>query len=133
MSICKQEVAYYLACLRDGMAEIGFFGLIEAGPDAVSLMIAAFDEPENRAVRANIVRCVWEYRLPEALGFLAAALHDPEPQVWKEALDGIVALGGSEAARTLEAARTRVSAAQAEWIEEALEQLREQTKNTDHA
>jgi hypothetical protein len=128
----SEEVAYYLACLRDGPAEDAFFGLIEAGPDAVPLLIAAFAEPENRAVRANLVRCVWEHRRPEALGFLAGALHDPEPAVWKEALDGIVALGGGEAARTLEVAHARLAADQprsgitAEWIDEALEQLREQ-------
>jgi hypothetical protein len=60
----EEEVAYYLACLRDGLEEVAFFGLIEAGPDAVPLMIAAFDEPENQAVRADLVRCVWEYRRP---------------------------------------------------------------------
>jgi len=128
----EEEVAYYLACLRDGLAEVAFFGLIEAGPDAVRLMIAAFDEPENCAVRADIVRCLWQCRRPEALGFLTGALHDAEPAVWKEALDGIVALGGGEAIRILEAAHARLPADRpqsgitAEWIDEALEQLREQ-------
>jgi hypothetical protein len=127
-----EEVAYYLACLHDGLVEDAFFGLIEAGPGAVPLLIAAFAKPENRAVRANLVRCVWEYRRPEALGFLAGALHDPEPAVWKTALDGIVALGGSEAVRTLKAAHARLPTGQprsgitAEWIDEALDQLREQ-------
>jgi hypothetical protein len=127
-----EEVAYYLTRLRDGQGEDAFFGLIEAGPGAVPLLIAAFAKPENRAVRADLVRCVWEYRERKALVFLAEVLHDPEPTVWKAALDGIVSLGGREAIRTLEAAHARLSAADArsgitaEWIDEAVEQLREQ-------
>src|SRR4051794_31395183 len=132
MSNLDEDVAYYLARLRDGHAEDAFFGLIEAGPDAVPLLIAAVAKPENGEVRADLVRCVWEHRRSEAMGFLAGALHDPEPAVWKTALDGIVAFGSGEAVRTLEAARARLSADQArsgitaEWIDEALEQLREQ-------
>jgi len=132
MSSLDEEVTYYLARLRDGVGEDAFFGLIEAGPGAVPMLIAAFAIPENRAVRADLVRCVWEYRQPEALGFLAGALYDPEPAVWKTALDGIVTLGGSEAVRTLEAAHASLPADQprngitAEWINEALDQLREQ-------
>jgi hypothetical protein len=126
----NEYAAYYLEQLRQGHAEDAFFGLIEGPPDVVPALIDAFAKEENRGVRADIVRCIWQHRRPEAIGFLAEVLHDPEPAVWQEALDGLVALGGSKGIQALQAARSRVApgrpghAITAEWLDEALEQLR---------
>jgi hypothetical protein len=124
-----QYVAYYLEHLRRGRAEDAFFGLIDADPAVLPVLMDAFAREENRGICADIVRCIWQHRRPEALGFLADLLHDPDPAVWQEALDGLVALGGDEAVGSLQAARTRILAKRVgqsvavQWIDEALEQL----------
>ena len=131
MSSAEDYVAYHLDRLRRGHAE-AFFGLIEADPTVLPVLIEAFAKEEDRGIRAEIVRCVWQYRRPEAVGFLGEALHDSEPAVWQEALDGLVALGGERAIQALQAARARIPVGRAgraiteEWVEEALEQVREQ-------
>lgn len=130
MNSAKDYVANYLQQLREGQYESAFFNLIEGRREVVPLLIEAFDKGENRDFRAQLVQCIWQIRLPETIGFLAGVLHDLEPAVWKEALDGLVALRGSEAVKALEKARIVISARPGpgvtlEWIDEALQQLRE--------
>jgi hypothetical protein len=48
------------------------------------------------------------FLIPETLAFLAEALGDSSPDVWKNALDGIVTLGGAEAAVVLSAAKSEL-------------------------
>ena len=123
--------AYYLARLRDEDAEDAFFGLIEAGPAVLPALIDAYGRDENRDIRGRIVECVWQLRGPEAIGFLADRLLDPDPGVWQQALNGLVALGGPGALRALQTVRSGLPAGQprsgitAEWIDEAVEQIRE--------
>jgi hypothetical protein len=130
MSSASECASYYLELLRQGRAEDAFYGLIEAEPAVVPVLIAAFARDENRGIRAQIVQCIWQHRRPETIGFLAHLLDDPEPAVWKEALDGLAAIGGSETIRTLQEARSRIAVSRAgqaitvEWIDEALEQVR---------
>jgi hypothetical protein len=60
-------------------------------------------------------------------GFLSDLLHDPRKVVWQEALNGLVAIGGREAEQALGEAKMKLSASAstvAEWIDEALEQVR---------
>jgi hypothetical protein len=129
MSSAHKYLDHYLNQLRQGKFEEGFFGLIEAEEDAIPLLIEAFGEEKNREIRAQIVHCVWQHRRPMVVAFLGALLLDPEEAVWREALDGLVAIGGPEAVRVLEEAKVRVPARQAgrsitiDWIDEALVQL----------
>ena len=76
-----------------------------------------------------LIHCLWQYRDRAAAPTLGSALWDADDQVWKEALDGLVTLGGVEAERVLLDTRdarvgdeTRVKG---EWLEEAIEQLGE--------
>lgn len=123
----NEYVAHHLKRMRQGQEQDAFFALIEGDPAAVPLLIEAFARDENRGIRARIVECVWQRRLPETVGFLAEALKDAEPAVWKQALDGLVTIGGSEVIRALEAARTELPAGRREWVDEALEQLGRRT------
>ncbi len=80
--------------------------------------------------RQAILHTLCELRDPRAFPTLADALRDPNERVWKEALDGLVTLAGPRARRILEDARAslpgdRKSATKREWIEEAIEQVRE--------
>jgi HEAT repeat protein len=131
MSGADEYAAYYRERLRQGHTEEAFFGLIDADPAVLPVLIEAFAKEQDRGVRAAIVRCIWQHRRPETVSFLADVLHDPEPAVWQEALDGLVALGGDRAIQALQAARARIPAGRAgraitrEWVDEALEQVRE--------
>ncbi len=69
-----------------------------------------------------MVELAWQIRSPLALPFLAEALADDEPGVWKEALDGLVALGGEPARQILRVAMTSAEREKATWIEEAIQQ-----------
>lgn len=128
----NEYAAYYLERLRQGDFDGAFFGLIEADVAVLPVLINAFAKDENRAIRAPIVECIWQFRRPEAIPLLAEVLHDPDPGVWQQALDGLVAIGGCEAIQALQAARTRLRACRikraitVEWIDEALEQLQDE-------
>ena len=49
---------------------------------------------------------------------------DAEARVWKEALDGLVAIGGSDALDAIRQARDRAKGKKAEWLDEAIGQIR---------
>jgi HEAT repeat protein len=120
----SEQVAYYIGRLRGPDGEDAYHSLIEADDAVVPLLIEAFGVQKDMNVRAELVEIVWQHRLPETVGFLARALDDPAPEVWKSALDGLVALGGPSAVQALERARERAQPGdKADWIEEALEQI----------
>lgn len=131
MTTATEYAAFYLELMLNGHADDAFFSLIEADPAVLPVLIEAFAKDENHPIRAQIVQCIWHHRRQETISFLAEVLNDPEPCVWKEALDGLVAIGSAEASQAVQAARTRIPAERArrgitiEWIDEALEQLRE--------
>src|SRR5262245_40284300 len=105
MFSAEETVAYYLERLRQGDDEEAFFGLIESHSRVVPVLIEAFATEKDRVVRAQIIQYIWQHRRPDTVPFLAHVLHDPEPAVWKEALDGLVAIGGDGALQALQAAR----------------------------
>jgi hypothetical protein len=124
----REAIHYYMDQLREGESERAFFGLLELGPGAMPVLIAAASEPQNRDIRANLVEIIWQYRRPEAIGFLGTALDDTESAVSKQALDGLVALGGSAAAEQVREALGRsgfglVRGVSKEWLSEALDQI----------
>lgn len=62
--------------------------------------------------------------------FLAGAILDPVPEVWKQALDGLVAIGGTRSIHALHQAKVRhpslatiQGTITVDWIDEALEQI----------
>ena len=119
-----------VAVLRKGPGKVDeYFELIEADHAVVPLLIAAFRAETNRSTRALLVDAIWEHRIPAVLEFLGETLADPDPPIWKNALDGFVALGTAAALDGLRAARARVAAApgpdaeRLQWIDEAVEQI----------
>jgi len=106
-----------------------FFGLLHLGTAAIPLLIDEAEMPENRPILPSLVEVIWQTRSSQAIPFLSKALRDPEPEVWKSALDGLVTIGGPDAVRALriaiddierEPSRNEVSK---EWLCEALEQI----------
>jgi hypothetical protein len=124
-----EALRYYLHQMRDGAAEHAFFGLLELGQEALPLLIAEAGSPNYRDLRANLVEVIWQYRQPEAVAFLGAALNDPDPAVWMQALDGLVVLGGPDAVAQVREALARIDrrgssgGPSEEWLREALDQI----------
>src|SRR5690349_21810228 len=97
MPVNSEALSHYLELLRAGDSENAFFGLLELGEEAVPLLIAEAVKPANHAIRAKLVEVIWQSRSPNAIHFLGESLGDPDPAVWKQALDGLVAIRGPEA------------------------------------
>jgi hypothetical protein len=104
-----------------------FFSLINLGPSAVPHLIAAYRAETNLAAAEALVEVIWQYRLPETLSFLAEVLEEDQSDLWKQALDGIVALGGEAAIAVLRIERNRLSEgrdrSRLAWIEQAIDQV----------
>jgi HEAT repeats len=131
MNNASEYAAYYLDLMRQGYAEAAFFGLIEAEQTVIPVLMEALVREENFGTHAQIVQCIWQHRRSEDISFLVGLLDDPDSTVWQEALDGLVAIGGSEAISGLYQVRMRLPAERSgkaisvDWIDEALEQIQE--------
>jgi hypothetical protein len=89
-------------------------------------MRMAYSRENDIVVRAMIVEAIWQHRQQSVISFLADALRDPAPMVWKQALDGLVALASPEVMTVLRSAANReIEAERRAWIEEAIEQTTE--------
>jgi hypothetical protein len=69
-----------------------------------------WDILNDTAIRAELVEIVWQHRVSQAMvmDFLAEALNDKQPEIWKNALDSLVVLGGDSAMQILESYRQKV-------------------------
>ena len=76
---------------REGDCDGAFFGLKDIAPKVLPDLMAFYRCEQEAGVRAFIVRVVWETRDQSVIPFLGEALRDRAPEVWKEALDGLVA------------------------------------------
>jgi len=102
--------------------------MLDFGVAALPYFMAAFEREVASDRRACLVRVISHFRSPTALPMLATALCDKAREVWTDALDGIVALGGPPALDILKKAREAPALDQTEtekleWIEEAIAQL----------
>ncbi len=129
----EDDLAYYLARLHDqGVnAEGAYFALVEVDDSRLPELIEAFHAETSLDVKAILVEIIWEHRLHESLPFLFDTFKNPYPEIWKNALDGIVALRASEGRGYLESERQRIldepqrDSTRLEWIDEALRQMQE--------
>lgn len=122
-------VSGYMRCFREGDRDTAFFGLLEKGIVAIPELTATFHNETEPSVREFIVEVIGQYRDPSALPFLSTALRDSDPNVWKQALDGLVTIGCLDAIECLRSVRdmpranSREAAVFQEWIDEAIEQI----------
>lgn len=107
------------------MDEDSFFALLEAGDDILPKLEAKFQKESSQERRKLLVRIIWEHRNYTSLIFLAQALSDPAAIVWQEALNGIVTIGGEDAEEQLRIVLRTSTANKANWIIEALEQMKD--------
>ena len=117
----REDVAKLAAALHQGN-ENAFFTLIESPHHVVPMLIEEFQCQQEGGFRARIVEVIWRHRLPSTIPFLAAALSDSHPEVWKQAIDGLIAIGGAEARSALHGFRAQLANddERTAWIDEAL-------------
>lgn len=126
----REQVGRLLAALGSPAGENALCDLTRLPPEAVAFVAEAYHRETGRQRRQSLVHALWQFRDAAALPALAAALREQDEGVWKEALDGIVTIGGAAARRVLEEARAslpvkRGSRVKREWIDEATGQVQE--------
>ena len=110
------------------MAELGgpksestWFALVEHGAD-VKLVAEAFPVA-TVDVKVRLLGALREWRTQECVPLAEAALEATEPEVWKEALDVLVTVGGATAVQSLRQSLESSSGMKRERVEEALQQV----------
>jgi HEAT repeat protein len=107
-----------------------YHSLVELGPQVLAVLEKRLATSRDGTFRAALVELAGQLHSEEALPLFEAALRDPSPEVWKAALDGLVALASPAALLLLEEAaereppgRTDVAEWEA-WLREARQQAR---------
>jgi hypothetical protein len=122
----SEYLDYYLNEARNGNRGRAFHGLIGSPCHLLPALEEAYRREADPAIRALIVNAVWQHRQASSVDFLAVAALDPHPEVWKQALDGLVTLASPESRKALELVKSRVAGEDAvlcAWIEEAIGQI----------
>jgi hypothetical protein len=120
------DIRRFLDMARDGHREPALHNLVEQGEPVVPKLQVAYRSEPDAAIRAVLVEAVWQIRSPTATSFLGEALQDPEPVVWRQALDGLVTLASHESLQILESARERLGddgGELGEWLDGAIEDV----------
>src|SRR5262245_41792520 len=116
------QIAGYLTELDGPEGANAWSRLLEYRSAAVPQLQEALHAASSPRVRALIVELLWQTREPSVVGSLAEALNDPAAEVWKAALDGLVAIRGASAEsvlrETLAASERGVHHVPAEWLRE---------------
>jgi hypothetical protein len=130
MSTYSPEVVWCLEQHQQGRHWDTFHTLLEANDNILSELIDVFNKEPDAEFRAFLVQVVWEHRNPSVIPFLGNALSSSEPLIWKEAMDGLVALASPASLDALLSARSRRFPRKQDteefqgWLEEAIEQVR---------
>ena len=136
MSDLKEFSSHYVNELGGPNNQDAWHSLVEADDAIIPFLVEAYRSEADPKRRSLLVNVIWEHRVPESLEFLAEALGDPVDEVWKSALDGIVAIGGPIASGVLESARHRIEtdnkgyAERIEWIDEGIQQIRDERQGS---
>jgi HEAT repeat protein len=133
-----QDIGEYiteqLQRFRNGDASGVFFNLLELDSSATAHLVRSFQSEKDADCRELIVEVIWQRRDPQAIPFLSESLNDPDPLVWQQAIDGLVAFGSPDALAVLREARKRQSSNSdqaivfREWIDEAIDQVEKRVR-----
>jgi hypothetical protein len=123
------QVLHDLSELDRPHSEDAFFRLLHLERESLPILAGAFRRASRPELRAKIIEVVWQLRWLEAIPLLVEAVRDPADSVWKEGLNGLVAIGGDAGFKALQdlqrehALPSPSGATKLEWIEEALQQI----------
>lgn len=130
MSAATPQVVEHLQQFQKGDRVPAFFGLVEMDHRILPELMEAFRSQRDSQVRAFLVEVIWQHRQSSVVSFLDEALQDSAPEVWKQAVDGLVTLASPEALEVLRAAKSRRldSGGFYQWIDEAIDQTESQIR-----
>jgi HEAT repeat protein len=129
--VTREEIAKLIGQLHGPEAEAASAECTLTGmSETLPMVVAAYEGEPNVGRRATLIHCLREYRDNTVVPTLHRALLEADERVWKEALDGLVALGSEEAELALREARDRLAGqlsggVKRAWIDEAIEQIGE--------
>jgi hypothetical protein len=110
------------------MADDAWHSLVEAGPTALPEVVRAFGAASDPSVKVYLLQIISEYRSSECIPFLEALLRNPDGDFWKQALDGLVMIGGKAVLEALTVTKVTMTSEKQEWIDEAIAQIIEGQK-----
>jgi hypothetical protein len=123
MSAFVEEITHYLTRYRAGNADEAFHGLLELDHEALPELEGRFRTSTDPGLRAFLLRVIWQHRQQSVIPVLAHALLDADRRVWREAMDGLVALGCPAAVTALRTVRAQRDEQDFQgWADEAIEQ-----------
>ena len=123
-------VEHYLLEWDSGGWANAYHRLIELGPPILPELTRRFAGSRDVRFRAALVGLARHIRSADALPLFDRALRDDSPEVWKEALDGLVALASPASLLLIEAAMRQAPPGRTSdadwrsWLQEALQQAR---------
>src|SRR5262249_41615809 len=107
VSTFDDRVAYYLQSLSGPDDENACHRLIELGPAVIPYLESKFKIALDARTRQAMVKIAWQSQSRQSLPLLQDVLEDAHDHVWKEALDGLVSIGGPEALEMVRQVRGR--------------------------
>lgn len=119
----EDKVISYLQALSGPDFENASHRLMELGPAVIPYLENAFKTAVDARTRQTLVRIAWKTQSRQSLPLLQRAVEECDDQVWREALDGLVALGGPEALAIARQARGRAAGDLVQWFDEAIRQM----------
>jgi len=123
---------HFIRKYHNGDEEEAFFGLVDLGLDVLPDLLARFHAEVDFRERAFLLKISRNIGEPTSVSLMGEALHDQNPDVWKEALDGLVTLASPQALNVLYSARSnRLDNDDVfqEWLDEAIEQIEATQRN----
>jgi hypothetical protein len=124
-----EQIQYWIEQYQKGDQDNAFHGLLEIGHKATAKLIDCFHKTSDHQLRAFIVHVIRNYHNSSSIEFFKEALLDPNPDVWKEAMDGLISLASPQSLESLQSANNRQFTNQQdtnmfrEWLEEAIQQV----------
>ncbi len=126
MKYSEADILEMIEGLHGSAFQDSLCNLTHSAGDSLPILMRVWKYETSPERRAMLVHALWQCRDESAFPALENALLDGEEPVWKEALDGLVALGGDRAILMLSKAKEGVAdATKREWIDEAMEQVRQ--------
>ena len=124
----QEIVSDYVSEAKRGRFEKAYDGLIDMTPGIIPFIENAYVAEKNADIRVMLLEVLFEFRSKSSIGLLETALSDPCSEVWKKSLDVLVTISGHESLAALERSLASLGGRdrqRKEWIEEAIEQVRD--------
>jgi hypothetical protein len=124
----KKYVAAYLEVLAEGEYDVAYHGLSEGPPGVAPILEDVCLTLKDPEARATVVEAFSAINRLNPYFLYLNALNDPEPRVWKAALDAMLTVGMDlidELRRVQRSLQCRERPPQAAAVEEAVQKLRQ--------